>query len=62
MAERNERVRTTSTGPTLTVRLTESLSILVATVQVLRNLGVSDAIETEGHAPAAPGPPLGAVG
>ena len=62
MAERNERVRTTPTGPTLTVRLTEPLSILVASVQVLRNLGVTDAIETEGHAPASPGLALDAVG
>ena len=62
MAERNERVRTTPTGPTLTVRLTEPLSILVASVQVLRNLGVTDAIETEGHAPASPGLVLNAVG
>ncbi len=62
MAERSERVRTTATGATLTVRLTEPLSILVATVQVLRNLGMTDAIQTEGHPPAAPGLPLGAVG
>lgn len=62
MAERSERVRTTPTGPTLAVRLTEPLSILVASVQVLRNLGVTDAIETEGPAPASPGLVLNAVG
>ena len=62
MAERSEWVRTTPDGPRLRVRLTEPLSVLVASVQVLRSLGVTEAIETEGHAPAAQGLPLGAVG
>ena len=62
MAENSERVLVTPTGPTLTVRLGESLSVLVAVCQVLRSLGVTEAIETEGHTPAYPGLPLGAVG
>lgn len=62
MAERSQQVLATPTGPTLTVRLAEPLSILVASAQVLRSLGVTGAIETEGHAPAAPGISLDAVG
>jgi hypothetical protein len=62
MAERSERVLVTPTGPTLKVHLSEPLSVLVAASQVLRSLGVTDAIETEGRTPAYPGLPLGAVG
>lgn len=62
MAERCERVLVTPTGPTLPVQLGEPLSVLVAACQVLRSLGVTDAIETEGHTPAYPGLPLGSVG
>ena len=62
MAERRERVLGTPTGPTLTVNVREPLSVLVAASQVLRRLGITDAIETQGHTPAYPGLPLGAVG
>lgn len=62
MAEHSERVLVTTVGPTLEVRLTEPLSVLVAAIQVLRHLGVTGAIDTEGRAPAAPGLHLGAVG
>lgn len=41
MAEGSERVRTTPDGPILPVRLTEPLSDLVASVQVLRSIGVT---------------------
>lgn len=62
MDERSERLLATPTGPTLTVRLTEPLSVFVAAVQVIRGLGHTDAIETDGHPPTAPGVVLGAVG
>jgi hypothetical protein len=61
-AERSERVLATPTGPILTVQLGEPLSVLIAACQVLRSLGVTDAIETEGRTPAYPGLPLGSVG
>lgn len=62
MAERSERVLATPAGPALSVRISEPLSVLVAASQVIRSLGYTDSIETEGHTPAAPGVPLGAVG
>lgn len=62
MAERGECVRPTPTGPILTVRLTEPFSILVASVQIMRNLGVAGAIRTEGQPPATAGLRLDAVG
>jgi hypothetical protein len=62
MAERSERVLVAPTGPTLIVQLGEPLSVLVAASQVLRSLGVTGAIETEGRTPAFPGLQLGAVG
>jgi hypothetical protein len=61
MADRDERVRATPTGPALTVRLTEPLSVLVASIGVIRNLGVTEAIKSEGHPPAAVGLPLDEV-
>lgn len=62
MSERGTRVLASPKGPALTVRLDEPLSVLVATTEVLRDLGVTRAIETEGRAPAAPGLHLGATG
>lgn len=60
MAERSERVRTTPGGPMLTIRLTEPLSIFVAATQVMRALGATGGIETDGNPPAAPHLRLGA--
>jgi len=61
MASRGERIRATATGPVLTIRLTEPLSVLVAAIRILRDLGVTEAIASEGHPPALAGLALGAV-